>query len=217
MNLLDSQPKKALTSQLSRLQELGLKQEYFINAVSSGISESFKSTALHPVTDKGIRGWGEIIASLRAELLTRANGWSEKRDHGLELTTNSSLGLSIIVSSGDSETGSHNGNPYTKNSKGYATQKIVEDNSTLFEMNSFSSDSADTMSTWVLLYFFDDAEKEVRFELSLPIGLVGKGRTLRVGSWKERIIFSPISFEENVKIEKDFTDDVNFELNKKQG
>lgn len=207
---------EANISSINRLDELGLEEDLFINAISQGMYEGFKSTDLHPKTDSGVRAWGEIIASLRAELLTRDPSWNKKRENGLELIFNKNLGISIIVTTGDFETGLNDGCPLTKNVKGNATNSIVNKNLELFSSNDIDLNSIDSMTTWILLYFFDYAKKEVRSEFSLPVGMVGKKDNLKIGSWKERIILSPVSFESaNIKIDTDFTDDIVFKLKTK--
>jgi hypothetical protein len=51
------------------------------------------------------RAWEEVVATLRESLLSGLKGWNYIFNSGLEYTINSKLGLSIIVTSGNKDTG----------------------------------------------------------------------------------------------------------------
>ncbi len=54
------------------------------------------------------------------------------------------------------------------------------------------------MINFVLLYFFDYGNKEVRYELSIPDGMSNSAGKTRIASWKERYIFEAIPFVNKV-------------------
>ena len=79
-----------------------------------------------------------------------------------------------------------------------------------------SSEPIDFHETWVLLYHYDKMEKEVRYELSLPMNLSSSGY---FNSWKKRYIFPSISLDEDVIVNPknvtEFNDDIDFDISKK--
>ena len=53
----------------------------------------------------------------------------------------------------------------------------------------------DSTRTYIVLYYYDAANKEVRCEVSYPVGMVNQDGFARVSAWSERIILSPLPFE----------------------
>lgn len=212
----------------SQLNSMGLTQDIIEQTIANGLI-AFKSvSALHPVTAGGANAWAEIIATLRRLLLGLNCGWGYTHQNGLSITHNKNLGISLLATSGDKDTGKINGFPCTKNKKGPSTRDIVFHNmmNDLFDTNRQDSNveelNVDQTKTWILLYHIDKGLKQIRFELSLPCSTtVIKGDTekLKIDSWNERIIFNPIPFE-NINItahvkEQKFSDDVIFDIIKK--
>lgn len=199
------------------LARLGIDQGTLRRAVESGARVYLKATAFHPRTHGGVTAWGETVGILRQEL--SPFGWKSSDKNGLPVTANGELRISIVVTSGDKDTGIETGNPSSNNDKGSATKKFVSSNYDMFEddkLSVFSSEPIDLHETWVLLYHYDKSAKEVRYELSLPLNLSSSGY---FNSWKKRYIFPVISLDEGVSINPgnltEFNDDIDFDISKK--
>ena len=206
-----------------KLADLGLNVDDFIYAISRAIYESRRSSPLHPRTDAMTRGWSEVVAAFRESVLSDQRGWNYTRSDGLEFTINSSLGLSVIITSGDKDTGRVDGFPKTKNSKGSATENLVSANCTLelfpsnsVEMSDEHDNSIDSTKTYVLLYHFDLGENEVRCELSLPGGMSGMDGHNKISHWMERIILPSVPFSAAITVpEKEFNEEIEIEISRK--
>ncbi|MNU86111.1 hypothetical protein D3C71_758650 [compost metagenome] len=202
------------------LARLGIDQGTLRRAVESGARVYLKATSFHPRTHGGVTAWGETVGILRQEL--SPFGWKPSDKNGLPVTANGELGISIVVTSGDKETGIETGTPSSNNDKGSATKRFVNSNYDMFEddqFSVFSSGPIDFHETWVLLYHYDKLAKEVRYELSLPMNLSSSGY---FDSWKRRYIFPSISLDEDVIINPnnpnnptEFNDDIDFDISKK--
>ena len=144
-------------SSLERLQSMGLTVDDFNFAVSRAIYESRRSSPLHPRTSAMSRAWEEVVAALRESLLSGLKGWNYIFNSGLEYTINSKLGLSIIVTSGNKDTGVFEGFPKSKNAKGAATENMISRNLDLFnadeqeDIEEFSGTLIDSTKTYVFL------------------------------------------------------------------
>ncbi|QTL40567.1 hypothetical protein HGO23_04030 [Xenorhabdus budapestensis] len=187
-------------------------------AIDDGLLEIRKSTDLDAKTDPGSRAWGAVIRGLRRELLADNNEWSFSFVRGLNLTHNKAKGLNIIVMSGDKYTGLPDRSPKSKNPKGAATGTLVGENYDLFYEQDTVVQISDIDSTinYVLLYFFDFGNKEVRYELSIPIGMTESAGKTRIAAWKERNIFQAIPFIQKViQVKEEFTEEPHFEVIRK--
>lgn len=218
-----------ITAQDEQLVHMGLNKDAIEQAIKDGLIQFMRTTPLHPLTHGGATAWGEIVFALRGKLITLSNEWSYYQKGGLSLTHNKMTGIALVVTSGDKETGLAHGQPSTKNKKGPSTRSIVNCNQTqdMFDepMQDFENTITlpiDTTQTWVLLYHFDKAIKEIRFELSLPSStakISGKDDKLKIDSWKTRILFEPMPFDMNYSIEltegTTFSDDISFDVSKK--
>ncbi|MCE9902489.1 hypothetical protein [Hafnia paralvei] len=200
----------------------GIKDSALQAAIEDGLLEIRRSTDLDAKTDPGSRAWGAIIRALRRELLADNDGWSFSFVNGLNLTHNKLKGLNILVMSGDKYTGLPEGNPKSKNPKGAATEVLVGENYELFNVPSSVSPISehvkkiDPTVNCVLLYFFDYGNKEVRYELSIPVGMTNSSGKTRIANWKERNILPAIPFNSGVITVKEvFTDTPEFKVIRK--
>ncbi|MFT5082760.1 MAG: hypothetical protein ACI9Y1_000791 [Lentisphaeria bacterium] len=210
----------------SRFESMGLTSEAIEHAISSGLIQYKRSTRLHPVTHAGVTAWGEIVAAMREVLLSDTNGWDYIHQKGLSITHNKSKRISLIVTSGDKDTGLPDGEPKTKNKKGSSTRDIVTRNLDLFDSfnhYTLADIKADSTETWILLYHFDTRQKEVRFELSLPSNVSvfsGTEDQLRIDRWKDRILFVALPFDgvtSNIPLENiPRTEEVTFDISRKE-
>jgi hypothetical protein len=220
----------SISKQEDKLQGMGLNKDCIEQAIKDGLTQFRRATDMHPLTHGGASAWGEIVFTLRAKLKSLNNGWGYYQKNGLSITHNKDTGVAVIVTSGDKDTGLENAQPSTKNKKGPSTRNIVSSNQTPDLFDESNSDlaevatiSVDSTQTWVLLYRFDKALKEIRFELSLPSStakISGKDDKLKIDSWKTRILFEPLPFNmlssDNDIEEVAFTDDVTFDISKKR-
>jgi hypothetical protein len=219
-----------VSDEISKLESMGLSADDIRQAIADGLVKYKSATDLHPVTHAGSTAWGEINATLRAQLIGKNLGWDYSHQKGLSVTHNKKLGVAIIATSGDKDTGLSSGFPTTKNKKGPSTRDIVIGNmcQDLFEQDDYLSVvelrnvSVDSTETWILLYHIDNGRKEIRYELSLPSNISrfsNKEDKLKIDSWKHRIIFESLPFDNAINelpIENiSFTDEVTFEVSKK--
>lgn len=188
---------------IANVSKYGISEYALQAAIEDGLLEIRQSTDLDAKTDPGSRAWGAVIRGLRRELLTDSEEWSFSFVSGLNLTHNKDKGLNILVMSGDKYTGLLDGNPKSKNPKGAATEVLVGENFELFNPEKgispiVASEPVDSMINFVLLYFFDYGNKEVRYELSIPDGMSNSAGKTRIASWKERYIIEAIPFVNKV-------------------
>jgi len=207
---------------LVKLESMGLSVEDFTFAISRAIYESRRSSPLHPRTSAMSRAWDEVVAAFRESVLSGVKGWNYMLNNGLEYTINSNLGLSIIATSGNKDTGLVEGFPKTKNTKGVATENMVSRNLDLFEsFESFESEdpvdrTIDLTQTYVFLYYFDLTAQEVRCELSRPSGMSGFNGYNKITSWNERIILPSVPFSAAIDTpEKEFNEEIDIVLSRK--
>jgi hypothetical protein len=227
---------KAITytnTNLNRMTLLGLNKDVLTQAMWAGLSQYRSASKLEPLNAGGSKASFSIVQTLREQLLGNGLGWVMLNKKGQCLTNNPEKQISIIVTSGDKYTGVEytgiNKLPCTKNGKGSTTKKQIKGNLEqtlcLFEEGLISDrenlpddviDSADDNELWVLLYHFDISKKEVRFELSLPIGYkeVGAQGKVKVSKWDDRLIFTPLSFDEDAirSNTPDFDDEIEFNI-----
>lgn len=202
---------------VSNVTKSGISEQALQAAIADGLLEIRNSTKLDAKTDPGSRAWGAVIRGLRRELLAENSLWTFSFVKGLNLTHNKENGLNIVVMSGDKYTGLLESSPKSKNPKGVATEVLVGENYDLFADNNVTNvKKIDTMVNYVLLYFFDYGKKEVRYELSVPVGMTSNGGKARIAAWTERNIFQPMPFVQAVnQIKKEFTEEPNFEVIRK--
>ncbi|ADP12345.1 hypothetical protein EJP617_26640 [Erwinia sp. Ejp617] len=206
---------------ISSIAEYGIKDSALQAAIEDGLLEIRRSTDLDAKTDPGSRAWGAVIRGLRRELLADNDEWNFSFVKGLNLTHNKVKGLNILVMSGDKYTGLLDGSPKSKNPKGSATEILVGENFDLFNPPSrvapiSESINVDSTVNCVLLYFFDYGKKEVRYELSIPVGMTTSSGKARISAWKERNVFQSIPFNSEVVLPKEeFTETPDFKVIRK--
>ncbi|BCN24556.1 hypothetical protein [Vibrio alfacsensis] len=197
---------------------LGIKTQVFTDAILSGIAQYTSVNKFHPITAGGSRAWEEIVASFRQMVVDQGMGWKSIHRDGMAQLVNADQQLTIVVTSGDSNTGFDNDvQPRTRNQKGQATKNIVEANYPLFEdtttIDKIQS-NVDSHQTWVFLYTIDKKKSEVRFELSLPTEtqLSGAKGKLKISQWSQRFLFEPVPFEGQMSkpTPPTFTEDSDF-------
>jgi hypothetical protein len=225
------------TSNLERMESLGLNKQVLTQSMHMGLSQHRSASKLEPLNASGSRASFAIVQALRQQLLSSGMGWKMLNQRGQCLTINPDNNISIITTSGDKHTGLNSGlvgsQPCTKNGKGLETKNQVINNQgqtlCMFEEGVITdnehqpqhiSESADDNQLWLLLYYFDSANQEVRFELSLPVGIkdVGNKGKVKVSKWLDRLIFTPLPFDEAIVIPEthDFDDEIHFNITPKE-
>jgi hypothetical protein len=220
----------------SIFEQVGLNEQILKEAIGAGLSKYLSASKLAPLNAGGSMASFKIIETLRGQLLSNQTGWSMLNLKGQCLTINANAQITLVVTSGDRDTGLREGQPCTKNGKGCETKNQIRRNIgqtfNLFEDDLFEEQQVsdglgfiqkaskiDDHELWVLLYFFDNSKKEIRYELSLPIGFkdVGVNGKVKVSEWGDRIYFRPIPFETALAIDEpaDFNDEVEFTVTPK--
>lgn len=176
---------------VSRLTELGLAMINLSRPVEQGMRAFSECTPNDAPLFPGFSAWAMAVRGLREQLLPK---WSRSNEGGYPLVISPEGKLAIAVATGNEDTGNPNANPTTKSPKGPRTQSAVEVNqyvqNSLFEDFEIPDTPHSDRVTWILLQYYDQAKKEVRFELSLPNSYSGK-----VDGWSERIILGTLPFD----------------------
>ena len=173
----------------SRLQEIfGLTEEALQDVVMSGLLARTSCSPHHPKTYPGLAHWAETVRALRDK--TAPLGWTPSDDNNFPLSAHPTKNIVIAVQTGDRETGT-SGTPSNRAPKGSNTEVAVAINQRQFSLFDTIPDlpqqgSNSLQIMWVLLYHV--APNEIRFELSLPMLMIGG----KIRSWQERIIFPAI-------------------------
>lgn len=173
-----------------QLSLLNVTEALLIEIVKKGHAARTNATENDPPGAAGTMAFFATVRALR-ELLIPI-GWIRKTIGNLSLTCNPETSISLVVSSGDKNVGIEGQNsvdPKTKNPKGKKTEDYILGNLDLFETFAEEKNKTHTFQTWVLLYFYDERNSQIRLELSLPIDMDRHGY---VNSWRQRIILPPV-------------------------
>jgi hypothetical protein len=177
----------------ARLQELhpDLKAILFKDAIRGGLGGRNEVTRASAPTAAGVQQWLNTVEDLRTLLAGRQ--WHIHEQQNCPFISSPDRSISIVVMTGNSETGK-NGfeDPTNQAEKGPVAQNFVQQNSQLELFNSGSfrlaKEKHKETQVWALLYHYDKALNEVRFELSLPTGFDNK----KITEWGARLILGSI-------------------------
>jgi hypothetical protein len=191
---MSTQDQKQDSTEISRLEGLfGLNVAQIQDVIMAGVHARATGTMHHPKTYPGYSQWAETVRALRDVIVP--SGWLPTDDNNFPLCIHDERGLSIAVQTGDRETGT-TGIPSNRAPKGASTEQAVAVNVrqlSLFQAEEIpilpSTDEEARHIMWILLYHV--AQNEVRFEISLPLKMVGG----KIRSWQERIIFPAIPLD----------------------
>jgi len=173
---------------LSHLKSMGIPLGALTRAVAAGAGGFTATTRFHATSGPGTYFYQEAAAGLRRGLVP-VGDWDFDEDDRQPRTFSVARGISIVVQTGDENTGINAGiEPKTRNSKGVATHRKVTANSaqlSLFNCGPATVPRAQNgeILTWILLVAI--VNDTVRAELSLP------RRWSRVGKpcgWLVRIL-----------------------------
>jgi len=179
----------------ARLAQLALEEDWLWNAVRVGQLQRNSCTPHHPPSFPGLSAWAETIKTLRDILVPK--DWRIDNPRGLPIVFHPKRKIALTVATGDEATGREEFDPCTKSPKGPQTKSIISNNQyKLFPEEYINAareqTAARTNITWLLLMHFDEFTREVRSELSLPVGMNEEGR---VDGWDERIILGSKPFD----------------------
>lgn len=196
----------------SRLEEeFGLSPEMIQDVIMQGLLAKISCTQHHPRTFPGLFQWAETVRALRDKVAPL--GWTNSDENNFPLCVHPSGKVTIAVYTGDRDTGGCN--PSNRAAKGTHTEQAVWANQrqlSLFDglpkLPSTSDDPSRIM--WVLLYHV--ATNEVRFELSLPLNIIGG----KIRDWKERLVFPAIPLDHaNFVINDDVGPEIDVHVERK--
>lgn len=208
----------AAVSEVSRLQAVfGISEDDVVDVVMQGLLARTGCSPHHPKTFPGLHQWAETVRALRDK--TVPMGWSTRDDNNFPLSVHPSKKIVIAVQTGDRDTGVSTGNPSNRAPKGANTEGAVVSNHQqlrLFDsipLLPFYEKGSDDSIMWVLLYHV--AADEIRFELSLPMKMIGG----KIRSWEERIVFRSVRFDgANIEIgdEDDNGTDIEIDIERRE-
>jgi hypothetical protein len=169
-----------------------LSLSLFRQAVSGGLAWRNDVTAASAPTAAGIQQWLKTVQDMRALLASRQ--WHLHEQRNCPFVTSPDRSISIVVMTGNSETGKDGfEDPTNQAEKGAVAEDFVQQNSRQLELFNQRSlrvamRSEGVTQVWALLYHYDKARKEVRYELSIPTAFF-RGKIM---GWGERILLGII-------------------------
>lgn len=182
----------------SKLHSKNLSAEDLINAVLNGYSAFTATSAMHPTTFPGNAAWAYTVEGLRINLVPK--GWDSQDRCNQPQVVSPDGQIVITVSSGCPNTGNAVLEPQTRGPKGSETTRGIANNlqtdmfpnekeaeiAKLFESENSSKEY------WILLFYYDFAQKELRLELSRPIKMGVNGK---VDGWADRVIIPALPLD----------------------
>lgn len=209
----------------SDFKKIGLPYDAFKKTVEAAFGDYRREhKGISTKSAAGYNAWNGAVKELRLEAL--AHGWGAAfESNGIEGIKSSLRRITIIVNSGNKSTGVENKEPKPKNQKGSGYNILVNDNLDLFEShddlfdaNAITQESADPHQTWLLLFYIDEKEEEIRFELLLPTKIENRV----ISGYKKRIILAPIDISNKPKpthkeSSEDLVQEVDFDVPRKHG
>jgi hypothetical protein len=177
----------------ARLKELhpDLKSILFMNAIRGGLGARNDVTRASAATAAGVQQWLKTVEDLRT--LLAALQWHIHEQKNCPFISSPDHSVSLVVMTGNSETGKNSfADPTNQAEKGAVAATYVQQNHQLELFNhesfTFAKDNQKETRVWALLYHYDKALNEVRFELSLPTGFNNK----KITEWGVRLILGSI-------------------------
>lgn len=162
------------------------------DAILGGLTARNDVTRASAPTAAGVQQWLKTVEDLRT--LLGAERWYIHEQKNCPFITSPDRLISIVVMTGNSDTGwEGTEDPTNQAEKGAVAESYIQKNLQLelFNQESFrlAKDNRKEAQVWALLYHYDKALNEVRYELSFPTGFGKK----KITSWGERIGLGKIS------------------------
>ena len=209
----------------SDFKKIGLPYEVFAKAVDAAFrAYQREDSDFSTKSAAGYNAWNYAVKELRLKALEHSWG-TPFESNGIEGIKSPLRKITIIVNSGNKNTGIKDKEPKPKNQKGSGYNILMSDNldlftscDDLFDANAITEESADPNQTWLLLFHIDEKKEEIRFELLLPTKIENR----IISGYKKRIILSPIDISNkpkfiSVKSEDDSTVGIDFDVPRKSG
>jgi hypothetical protein len=184
-----------------------LRASVFERAVSVGAAESRTFSQGAPKSAPNMTRWYRTVEMIHEQLVLLQLGWNRSDPQNLPYFSQPDLNLGLIASSGDEFTGVAWGTPSTKNPKGAAFARRVDENGQMAMFGHPTEDGGeiDIKLLWILLY--NERDGMVHLELSRPSSMAGR----QIESWSERIIFPPFDLTLGAfRFEEDTEEDEGF-------
>lgn len=180
---------------VANLAQLGLRGETLRQAIGASNTERALCSKKHgaPIAP-GIYAYNGLVTSLSSQL--GDEGWDRVNLAGvLPILLNPSTRVALGVTSGNYLTGLRKGRlqPRSRYPKGELTRKLVARNVSpdqieFLARSAFKADEPKDelagYNLWLVLVYFDQDKKEIRYEVSLPERLTAKGY---VKDWYSRM------------------------------
>jgi hypothetical protein len=176
----------------ARLQELSsdLSLSLLTEVIRSGLSARNETTRASAVIAAGVQQWLKTVEELRTRLSDKQ--WNIHEQKNCPFISSPDSLISFVVMTGNRETGKLGfDEPMNQAEKGVVVEGFVQKNQLeLFNQDSFrlAKEKREETQVWAFLYHYDKKLREVRFELSYPIGFDKK----KITAWGERIVFGSI-------------------------
>lgn len=144
--------------------------------------------------------WNTTVRTLSNYMVP--DGWTREDPDNLPLLLHPDRSVLLMVTTGDGATGRPERFPQSKNVKGSKVAGLIQLNATQMELVTLERHpqhlAAETF-LWVLLLHRDEKHKELRLELSRPSSISSNRQ--RINGWSERIILSPIEFDDDTFVD----------------
>lgn len=198
---------------LTRLAELGLKEELLLEALRQANLYRVRTTNHHPRLYRYQVMTAETIAALRDLMVPE--GWQKLDEGQYELTVNPSGTMAIAVASGDDNVAQIERTPSNKSPKGRHTIAAIESNrqADMFPdlLPVKKKDFEVVRDTWVLLHRV--TKDGIHSELSRPTEISDDGM---IAWWSERILLGKIELDgDPVQITAPDQPDIDIFISKK--
>ena len=189
----------------ARLRELSsdLVISLLHNAIQTGLGARNDTTLASAATAAGLQQWLKTVEELRTQL--GGKKWRIHNEKNCPFISSPDRSISIVVMTGDSETGRQGiEDPTNQAEKGAVVEGFVHANRQLELFNQGSlrmaREKQNETQVWAFLYHYDKKLNEVRFELSYPTEF-DKNKII---AWGERLILGSIpNNPSNFTIHKD--------------
>lgn len=165
-------------------------------ALTEGLAQRQNCQIYHPVTAPGYYQWAETNRAIR-EFHCKTGRWKMANTDNRPLLVHANHLTKFVAAAGNAATGIRDAIPDVARRKGAATigsvnaSNQLQINLGLFSPTLPSPDARHTPppGEWLLLYFYDEENRELRSEFSRPAALSHDGE---VEAWDVRVLLKPI-------------------------
>jgi len=161
-----------------------LTRDLFDEAIRCGLEGRNDTTPASAPQAPGTQQWMKTVEGLRTVLVLL--NWKIHNQQNCPFIRSPNRAIAISVMTGDRHTGQNTGiDPTNQADKGAVAQHFIEQNRQLALL---AHENSQNPHVWVLLYHYDRAMEEVRFELSLPNDFYNK----KITGWDVRLILGSL-------------------------